>query len=79
MKQGIETLEQIKSNIVKINEVYDEKFESARICFEIIGDEIKLFLDNGYYTVNVFIGSPLVANKFLSFHCHCVRALEYLF
>lgn len=79
MKQDIETIEQIKRQIVKINEVYSEKSEPARMCFDMIGNEIKLFLDNGYYTVNLFIGSPNVANKFLSFHCGCVRALEYLF
>lgn len=79
MKQDIETIEQIKRLIVKINYVYDERFEPARMSFEIIGNEISLFLDNGNYTVNLFIGSPDEANKFLSFHCGCVRALEYLF
>ena len=79
MKQDTETIDQIKRLIIKINDVYDENFEPARMCFEMIGNEIKLFLDNGYYTVNLFIGSPDVANKFLSFHCGCVRALEYLF
>jgi hypothetical protein len=79
MKQDTETIEQIKRLIVKINYVYDEKFEAARMNFEMIGDEISLFLDNGNYTVNLFIGSPDEAIKFLSFHCGCVRALEYLF
>ena len=79
MKSDIESIEQIKRLIVKINYVYDDKFEPARLSFEMIGNEISLFLDNGNYTVNLFIGSPYAAIKLLSFHCGCVRALEYLF
>lgn len=79
MKSETETISKIKRNLAKINDVYNEKGESARICFEMAGDEIKLFLDNGWYTVNVFVGTPDDANKLLSFHCTCVRSLEYLF
>lgn len=73
------TISQIKSNIVEINKLYDEKFEAARMNFDMIGSDIRLFLDNGNYEVNVFIGSLYEANKLLIFHCGCVKALEYLF
>lgn len=79
MIEDRETIEQIRRQIDKINTVYDEKFERARMCFDFIGDEISLYLDNGSYTVNVFVGKPSDANKFLSFHRYCVSALEHLF
>lgn len=77
MKIEMVTISQIKSNIVEINSLYNEKFELARMNFEMIGSDIRLFLDNGNYEVNVFIGSLYEANKLLIFHCGCVKALEY--
>lgn len=79
MKIEMVTISQIKSNIAEINRLYDEKFESARMNYEMIGSDIRLFLDNGNYEVNVFIGSLYEANKLLIFHCGCVKTLEYLF
>lgn len=86
MKIEMVTISQIKSNIAEINRniaeinrVYNEKFELVRMNFEMIGSDIRLFLDNGNYEVNVFIGSLYEANKFLSFHRYCISALEHLF
>lgn len=73
------TISQIKSNIAELNRVYNERFELAKMNFEMIGSDIRLFLDNGNYEVNVFIGSLYEANKLLIFHCGCVKALQYLF
>lgn len=79
MKSDIETIERIKKHIAKINEVYDERFEPARMSFRLIDDDICLFLANGNYEVNVFVGKPYDADILLSFHRYCVSALEHLF
>lgn len=73
------TISQINSNIAELNSLYHEKFEPARMKFEMIGSDIRLFLDNGNYQVNVFVGSLYEANKLLIFHCGCVKTMEYLF
>lgn len=77
MKIEMVTISQIKSNIDEINMLYNEKFELARMNFEMIGSDIRLFLDNGNYEINVFIGSLYEANNLLIFHCGCLNVLEY--
>jgi hypothetical protein len=43
----------------------------------MIGSDIRLFLDNGNYEVNLFMRSLYEANKVLNFHWGCIKVLEH--